>query len=346
MEFKVLPKVEEDKKMYETIEKILLDFFKKEIYEPLLKELEVSKTTLKNSVDDLVGAIMAGQINYYRGKFVGKWSASLSKEMRKLGAVWDRKEGAYKLPRNKMPIRLKSAVDQSQAYWQQKMMKIDKKILSFNTSELVKKIKLEKIFEKELYKYNKEIEDQIKQITVEPVMTEERLKFIAKNYSTNTELDIKKFLDKEIFELRDKMNMSVFEGKRAAAMVDDIQKSYGVTSRKAKFLARQETRLLMGTFKEQRMIEADIDYYAWRCVTATAKGHEVRPRHQELNDLSTRGLAELKKGKSLEEVYNMGLIFKYSNPPVVDEKTKRTANAGMDFNCRCYSRSLVEFKKK
>ena len=58
-----------------------------------------------------------------------------------------------------------------------------------------------------------------------------------------------------------------------------IQKSYGVTANKAKFLARQETKLLTTTLKEVRYVDAGVTKYKWKSVTGTA-AHPVRPRLQ------------------------------------------------------------------
>jgi SPP1 gp7 family putative phage head morphogenesis protein len=60
-----------------------------------------------------------------------------------------------------------------------------------------------------------------------------------------------------------------------------IMDNYGVGQRKAKFLARQETALLMSKFHEQRYKEIGVTKYIW---STSNDGDRVRDDHKVLNN--------------------------------------------------------------
>ena len=163
----------------------------------------------------------------------------------------------------------------------------------------------------------------IKNITVGPQLTKEQAARIADEWQTNMKLWVKDFTEKEILKLRKDVKSSVFTGNRYESMVSKIQKSYGVSANKAKFLARQETSLLMTKFKETRYKDVGVNEYEWRCV-AGSKNHPVRPAHKKLE----------------------GLRFSWDNPPITTAPGEpvRRNNPGQDYNCRCFAKPIVRFK--
>ncbi len=122
-----------------------------------------------------------------------------------------------------------------------------------------------------------------------------------------------------MWDLRMKVQENVLAGNRYEGLVSDITKSFNVTASKAKFLARQETKLMTTKLKEDRYKEAGISEYKWVCVTGS-KNHPVRPMHKK----------------------NNGMIFSFDNPPTVDENGSRK-NPGQDYNCRCMAVPIVRF---
>lgn len=336
--------IKQSKDEYQELEETIVKIITKELYLPLLEEFSLNKRALKNSLNDLVSAIMSGQINYYRGKFIGKWDSTTSRELRKLGAIWDRKQAAFKLPMDKIPMPLKNAIAQSQAYFEKKMEKVDKKLATILPKEIAEKIEFNKLFDSTIFKASSSFKKQMKSLVIEPKLTKERAEYIRQQYTENIKISIQDFLDSEIKKLREKMKESAFKGLRAESMVDHIRDSYQVTQSKAKLIARQETNHVIGIYKEAKYKDLGIKYYAWRSVTGTVD-HPVRPRHQQLNDLSSKGLALLEKGKhTLEDLNKMGLIFRFDDPPIVSEPGQkvRKANPSFDFFCRCHARLLLD----
>jgi SPP1 gp7 family putative phage head morphogenesis protein len=313
---------------YDDIEKEIADFFKKEIYLPLIADFNGNPNVLKNSLEDIVGAIQSGSITFNRGKFEGKFSALISRSLKKIGAQW--KGGAWHIALSYLPMELRQAISLSEYRFTRKLAVIDKRLADLNVDEAVKNLKLEDMFDTLVWKVDKKFQKNVKNIIVTPELSREERRRIAEEYTESLKLPIKKWIQEEILALRVKMKGKVFAGNRYDGAVKEIVKSYGVSRRKAKFLARQETLLLTGTLKQTRYEIAGINSYKWRCVIGSPK-HPVRPRHKALNDMSQLH----------------GKIFYFNDPPIVSEpgQPERRANAGMDYNCRCVSLPLIRFNK-
>lgn len=315
----------EPKDIYDAFEKELKAFIRKYVYYPLILELTNNKKTidkvLTNSMDDLLDAIKSGQISFYRGQFTGNFNATLSSELRRLGATWDRKRGAFAIPSNRLPIYIRQAIDVSADLFEKKAAIMDKKLKGLEAEELVDRVKVSRVLDKSIYKVDKDFDKTLSKITVPPQITPEKRQRILKEYTANVKLKIRGWLEEEIAELRQKIEENVFAGKRYEGMIDMIEKRYSVSQSKAKFIASQETRLLVTKYKEIRYQDAGVNHYKWKCVIGSAN-HPVRKQHQKLNDESARGK-----------------LFTFDNPPIVTEpgQSVRRANPGEDYNCRCFA---------
>jgi SPP1 gp7 family putative phage head morphogenesis protein len=325
----VLQPIKESTSDYEEIERKIKALFKTEIYLPILKELGEPSHVLTNSADELLNAIKSGRIQFYRGTFSGRFNASISKELKALGASWERKTGTFKLPQSSLPLEVRHAISASESRFQQKLKAIDLKLAQILPEELADKLKIEKQFSSALWKVDKDFHQSVKNITVTPRLTQEQRDRIAAEWQNNMKLWIKDWTQKEIAELRSNMQKSVFAGNRYQSAVKTIQDSYGVSSSKAKFLARQETGLLMAKFKQTRYEKIGVMEYKWEAVTGT-KAHPVRPRHKALADASKRGT-----------------IYRWDDPPNTAEpgEAARHNNPGEDYNCRCSARPIIRFKE-
>jgi len=111
------------------------------------------------------------------------------------------------------------------------------------------------------------------------------------------------------------MSEQVAQGFRADETSKIIQAEFGVSKNKAKFLARQETSLLVSAYREQRYTDAGIREYIWQ----SSHDERVRKSHKELN----------------------GRKFSWDNPPIVDPATGRKAHPGEDFGCRCIAVPVI-----
>jgi SPP1 gp7 family putative phage head morphogenesis protein len=322
----ILPAIKETTRDYEALEKKIRDLFKSELYLPILRELDCGSGRVLNDkrVPGLQDALLKGQVTFSRGVFSGRFNSEITKQLRAMGATFDRATGTYRLLSKDLPLEVRHSVALSEARFREKIEKIDSKLGQVVSDValgrgIVEKLKTDYLFDRAIWRVEKEFQKNVRNITVTPALTPAQRKRIASEWGENMQLWVKDFTEKEVKELRQKMMQTVFSGDRYGSAVKTIQDSYGVTERKAKFLARQETSLLMTKFKQTRYQGAGIEYYKWQCVSGT-KQHPVRPLHKK----------------------NEGKVWRWDEPPTVDEAGNRK-NPGQDYNCRCTARALVGY---
>lgn len=321
MKEKILAPIKEEPWFYDRIEAEILKLFREEIYHPLLEEFSRNQTRMvfENSLDDLMDALVRGQISFYRGVFRGGFTAATSRELRYLGAEWDRKEKAYRLKFADLPIEVKSAIDRGNAKFEQMVSKVERRLGEIFPEKIADKFRMEKFFDSTLWRVEKKIKASLQGISVPPSLTKDERAKIAAEYTNDLGRYIKDWSESEVTKLREKIQRRVFTGQRYESMVKILRSSYGQSENKAKFLARQETSLMMTKFKETRYISAGAPEYIWGCVAGSAH-HPVRPMHKKLE----------------------GKRFRWDAPPITNDKGQRN-NPGQDFNCRCFARPVVRF---
>lgn len=312
-----LQPIRERAEYFEAIEAYLAEHFRAEIYVPLLRELGVEPSTIANSYSDLIQAIASGKIQYGRGGFEGEFTSALSKALKGLGAIW--RKGAWKLPSSKLTPDMRAAIAASDAHFTQMAGRINKKLEALLPEQIAERMKLDKLFSSTIYKIDADFDHTVRSISIKPKLTDAQKAQIAKQYTENMKLYIQDWTKKEILKLREQVQDRSFAGSRYDGLVKIIQDSYGVSRNKAKFLARQETSLLMASYKETRYKDAGINEYEWRCVKGSAL-HPVRKMHKRLD-----GTTQL-----------------WSSPPIVDEKGSRK-HPGQDYGCRCTAVPIVRF---
>lgn len=309
---------------YEAIERRIIKAFRRFIYAPLLRELKapvkIRNSIFGNSLQALIEALQAGRVVYRQGKFTGKFSAKLSKALRDAGARWDAASGGYQL--SELPPELFQAVKSSEAAYNETMKRVDKRLSKVLPENIADSVDVSSLLDKLLFKTDQEIGTTLKGISVKADLTPERRKRIADEWENNLRLEIKNFTTDEVLKLRAKVQANVFAGKRFEDMISDIEKSYGVSEKKAKFLARQETNLLVAKFKQARYESQGVFEYRWVCVAGSPL-HPVRPSHKALQNQ----------------------IFRFDTPPITTAPNEpvRRNNPGEDYNCRCNAIPIVRF---
>lgn len=320
-----LPPIKESTQDYDKMEKRIIDLFRKMLYAPLMRALSVSSNKIKNAKSNLYEALSSGKVTYSDGAFRGEFNASLSKELRAMGAKWDSRISAFKIVETEMPYDVRINILTSQSNYAAHMALIDQKLAAIAPEEFASILKTADLFDSALFKIETQFQKNVSKITVSPQLTKEQRAKIADEWQNNMDLWIKDFTEKQIKDLRQTVFDSTLSGNRRESLVKGIQKSYGVTERKAKFLAKQETSLMMAKFKESRYTAAGVDEYRWYCVKMP---HDKSPdQHTPGNVRYAHGILE-------------GQIFRWDTPPVTDEKGKRN-NPGQDYNCRCFGRPLL-----
>lgn len=327
MKLIALKPIRETREEYDRIEKKIRELFRTEVYRPLMLEIGGHSKLIQNAVDDLAAAIRKGRVTFNRGKFRGNFGSVLSKELRALGAQWNKQTSSFDISKGKLPDQIRHAVDAAYQRFLETAGRIDKKLSEVLPEDIAEKLKIEHIFDTTIYKVDGEFRKSVKAITVAPQLSASATKRISEEYNESMKLKIQGWLREEILELRGKVKEQAFKGFRYESLAKTIQDSYRVSEKKAKFLARQETNLFLGKFKETRYADAGVYEYKWKCV-AGSPNHPVRPRHQELNNESAKGR-----------------IFRFDDPPVSTGagEPPRKCNPGEDFGCRCVAIPVVRF---
>jgi hypothetical protein len=334
-----LPRIEENKKYYDALEKRLKEFFRIHLYYPLLKELNLPKNTITNAKPNpLQDALFSGKVFYSQGAFRGKFNAAISKELKQMGAKFDRKTSSFKLPELELPSDTHQLILASQSHFNEKMKQIDKKLSTILPEQIADQFHCADIFDQAIWKADKSFKENVKKITVSPEIPKDQRERISTEWQDNMRLNIKGWTEEQIKDLRKTIYDDVILGARKESFIPPILKitktieaSHDQAINKAKFLAHQETRLLMGTLKQAKYESVGSRSYIWRCVH---RPHDVSPtKHTEGNVRYTHGLLN-------------GKEIKWSEPPITSNPGEpvRRNHAGMDYNCRCFSRPLIRAK--
>lgn len=318
-----------------TIRRMLDDI----IYRPLLAVIDMNVSAvkrkfnleIKNSDTTLRYAVATGVIWYEDGQFKGTFNARTSASLLKLGAKFNRKSRTYSLPAAQVPIDLKIAQEQANMRYETMRVQMLSVLDNIHIDQLQLGAAIKDEYEHTLSRMDADLRRTLpkeagpdvdnpasarSRIVVEAVLTDAQRRIIAEDWSNNLELYIKGWAQDNILKLREQIQPHVLAGGRAEGLVKVLQDNYGIGARKAKFLARQETSLLMSKFQETRYRDIGIEKYRW----STAHDARVRHDHHDLN----------------------GKVFRFDSPPVTDKKTGARNNPGEDFNCRCVAIPLVE----
>jgi hypothetical protein len=306
------------------IERRIKDQLKKKLYFPLLVTLQGPKSTLSNSAEDesvLWHAMQSGKITFNRGTFSGKFDAKTTRALKSLGAKWDRSDSVFKIQLAELPLPVQATVMATQTRFEKRLAAIDIQLAKVVPSDIAEHLKLNDLFDKTVWQVDKDFRRNTENIVLEPELSKEARLKIATEWENNLKLDIVDFARKQILELRSNIEKSYFAGNRYGNLIKQIETSYDQSANHAKFLARQETKLLTAKYAETRYTDAGLDDYIWKTVVGSP-AHPVRHDHAILNNTPQ----------------------KWSQPPVTNQKTKARNNPGQDYGCRCRAVPIVSFK--
>lgn len=114
---------------------------------------------------------------------------------------------------------------------------------------------------------------------------------------------------------------NVRSGNRSSAIVKQLSKQFGISDRKAKFIARDQTAKINGELVKKRQMAAGFEYFQW----VTSDDERVRDRHDDIADKVT--------------AYGRG-IYRWDNPPISDDG--QPIVPGQDYGCRCNARPVSQ----
>jgi len=307
---------------YEHIEKEILNILKELIYKPL-KDIMAKydkKIVINAQASYLIKAILSGKVQYHDGKFEGKFDSFITRDIKALGGKFNRITGSFSLPQEKLTADVSRAVGAAYSTAQQLSEEIRNYLNNLEAGTFT--VDMSKRYEKAIELYNKEIEKSFGryQKNIIPVkLTDDQKRILAAEYSRTSQKPILGQIQRRVEKLREVVKESAFEGYRGSTLVKGIMKSLDTDKTHAKFIARQETSLLLSKLRETRYKDVGIKKYRW----STSGDGRVRDRHKHLQ----------------------GGIFDWDNPPRItadDETPARYGHPGEDFNCRCVAIPIVD----
>lgn len=128
---------------------------------------------------------------------------------------------------------------------------------------------------------------------------------------------IKTIPEDTLEKMRDIVYDGFANGKTTTRMTKDIQRVYGISRRRAEFIARDQTAKLNGQIQKAQQQDAGIEEYIWM----TTGDERVRKSHKELN----------------------GKKFNWNEPP--ENSDGRACHPGQDYGCRCIGRPVFNRNK-
>lgn len=118
---------------------------------------------------------------------------------------------------------------------------------------------------------------------------------------------------------------NVRAGGRPSNIAKALQRQLGVTERRAKVIARDQTAKITGDLNAKRQQDAGFPYFSWD----DSDDERVRHRHSEISNKVT--------------AYGRG-IYRWDNPPLSDKGVPIIP--GQDYQCRCIGRPVSEEEVK
>ena len=324
MEVILQPIVQRDA-IHRGVEDEIVAYFRETVFDPLLSILTdagIRSGRLNASVSAVTSALRARKVWYADGVFTGAFNSAVSRELREMGATHDRRLRIFRLPVNRLPMDLRLAIADSDAAAKAATKRILDTLnaIEENMRQAPSGVRFEKLVDGMLTDLQQQFRDSLvrKGLAVPPDLQESTRKAIAEGYTKNLDRCIKDFVEERIPVLRQRVQENIFAGARTDKLAKVLQAEFGVSKRKAAFLAEQETSLLVAQYRKARYTRIGSRRYVW----ITGHDGRVRPDHAALN----------------------GQVFFWDQPPVTNRATGARNNPGEDFGCRCRGRAILNIQ--
>ena len=282
----------------------------------ILKTNEVA-----NDINIVREAIMSGKITYSDGLFTGQFNNTIATELEKLGAKYSKYRKGYLIAKDALPAEILWAIDTTKAVAYAKAMAINQFLLNqlSNLSVLNKKLIFDeavnaimKNLQERVYKNAKQHKIELITPKLDSFMEDE----IAKRYTENLNFWIKNWSEEQIEKMRKEVVVMANVGKSTKTIAEYIQKEFGISQRHAKFLARNESAIATSSYLSAKYEAEGFTSFKWHTIM---DGRE-RDLHKKLN----------------------GQVFRFDDPPIIDERTGQKGLPGQTYNCRCTFSPIID----
>ena len=299
-------------------------------FKPIFDVLKTNEVLNDNNV--LFEALKSGALYYQNGGFyskTGRFSNKLSKELEQMGAKYSRYGRCYRLAKDKLPQNINWIIETINAKNYSDVVAISKIMIDFigNMDELIKNLKIADLAEEMILNVEKRVYDNFKANRIEtitPKMSDAIAKQFNEEYTDNLKFNIKKWLPEDIVKMREVIGQMAIDGESRITIRQYIENRFKVSQSKAKFLARNESKLAITEYLKAKYQSEGSEEFVWY----TSNDERVRDDHKELH----------------------GKTFRYDNPPIIDKRTGRRGLPGEDYGCRCtfvpvFSKQLIASRK-
>ena len=297
------------------------------LYKPLVNIYndQFKQNIRLNEVNNRIkAAFRQGRLYFKEGKIYGDFKdARLVKELQKLGK-YNKMEKYFEvesLPHELWEIdadnriKIKDVERYIDSFLNDFVENIDKSIdfigLSYNNT---------------INNYNKQFTANLTSLGITPTLTEKETQLLNENYVNNTKYDIKNMALNSIQNLRAKMKDLVLkDGTNNREIAKILINNYNLTQKRALFIARQESNLLLAEYSKNNYIRTGIRKFEWQ----TAGDEKVR--NYPNNNLNGGN-----------HKYLDGQVFEFDKPPVINLITGERGLPGQAYNCRCVMCPVIE----
>jgi uncharacterized protein with gpF-like domain len=212
-----------------------------------------------NDVNPLVDAIRKGKIQYQSGRFTGEFNMKTSRALEKFAKYDGRSRSWVGTPPPQVAAASVVANDRARAL-NQKITSLIEKIPG-RVAQTIDELKYS--IDTPLFLVNRQADKDLTSLGLDPDIGAELSETIYREYKTNQDINIKNWTDKQTERMRDMIEKNVLSGYNRRELEQMIMTEYGTTMSKARFLARQETSLLVSKIRDERYIDAGLDIVQW-----------------------------------------------------------------------------------
>lgn len=153
-------------------------------------------------------------------------------------------------------------------------------------------------------------------VDIDNIELDAQSKKIAEDYTYNMQYWVKKWEAKNIIKMREDVLKMIQEGARTDRIQEYFEKRWKIATDKARFLAVNESHLASSIIKATRYQEMGCTQFRW-------------------DRSSSREKRELHK-------HYYGQVFKFTEPPIIDEKLGIKGLPRQIWNCKCHMAPVVE----
>ena len=215
-------------------------------------------------------------------------------------------------PKIKLP---KSKTKDIEKYWKEQDKKADKFRKAIKDAD--KKGKDTSALKDQLKAHNIDALENapILDVNIDDIKLDAKSKKIAQDYTYNMEYWVKKWEVKNIVKMREDVLKMIQEGARIPRIQEYFEKRWKIAKNKALFLATQESHLAGSIIKATDYQSMGCDSFKWLRSTSKEK-------------------------RELHKAY-YGRVFKFNEPPLLDEKLGIKGLPRQIWNCKCQMSPVV-----